>query len=241
MLVEVTNMYTKDELAFIVPKAKSYADVLRLLNRKTSGSAHKYIRKIITKYNINVSHFENKIPTKNNRLSYKDILIKSDKKRHTHQLRRALIESGKKYICEKCKNYEWCGQNLVLEIHHIDGDNTNNLIENLQFLCPNCHSQTSNFYRTKYQKFCACGNPVYKKYTKCHKCSSSKEDKIYLRKVDRPDKEQLSKLIWEKPSSQIAKDFGVTDKSIEKWCKRYGLSKPPRGYWSKKRPINCSG
>jgi 5-methylcytosine-specific restriction endonuclease McrA len=50
------------------------------------------------------------------------------------------------YICiEKCGLSEWQGNPLVCELHHINGDSTDNRIENLQILCPNCHSQTDNF------------------------------------------------------------------------------------------------
>jgi hypothetical protein len=58
--------------------------------------------------------------------------------------------------------------------------------------------------------------------------------RIQTRKVPRPSKEELQKLVWEKPTTQIAKDFGLSDKAIEKWCKAYGIEKPPRGYWVKK-------
>ena len=47
--------------------------------------------------------------------------------------------------------------------------------------------------------------------------------------------EELSKLIWEKPSTQIAKDYKISDKTVEKWCKSYNLQKPPRGYWMKQK------
>jgi len=43
-----------------------------------------------------------------------------------------------------CSNI-WCGKPLILELHHINGINTDNSIANLVFLCPNCHSQTSTF------------------------------------------------------------------------------------------------
>jgi very-short-patch-repair endonuclease len=61
------------------------------------------------------------------------------------------------------------------------------------------------------------------------------KNQVFLekRKVDRPSKEELEKLIWEKPTVQIAKDFNVSDKAVEKWCKAYGISKPPKGYWAK--------
>ena len=48
--------------------------------------------------------------------------------------------------CYSCgTGTEWNGQALGLELHHIDGDAHNNTMENTMLLCPNCHSQTSNF------------------------------------------------------------------------------------------------
>jgi hypothetical protein len=52
-------------------------------------------------------------------------------------------------------------------------------------------------------------------------------------KIVWPSAEALQKLIWEKPTSQVAKDLGVSDKAVEKHCKKLGLKKPPRGYWAK--------
>ena len=52
-------------------------------------------------------------------------------------------------------------------------------------------------------------------------------------KIVWPSAEALGKLIWEKPTSQVAKDLGVSDKAIEKHCKKLALKKPPRGYWAK--------
>lgn len=57
---------------------------------------------------------------------------------------------------------------------------------------------------------------------------------------NRPTKEVLESLLWEKPTTQIALDYGVSDKAIEKWSKQYELTKPPRGYWQKQK-INVSG
>ena len=52
-------------------------------------------------------------------------------------------------------------------------------------------------------------------------------------KIAWPSSEVLEKLLWEKPTSQIAKDLGVSDKAVEKHCKKLVLKKPPRGYWAK--------
>lgn len=59
------------------------------------------------------------------------------------------------------------------------------------------------------------------------------EHSLKLRRVVRPSPEELKKLLWEKPASQVAKDLGVSDSAIIKWCRFYGIPKPPRGYWRK--------
>lgn len=47
--------------------------------------------------------------------------------------------------CQNCGLGQWCGSQLPLKVHHIDGDKRNNTKENLQVLCPNCHSLTKNW------------------------------------------------------------------------------------------------
>ena len=59
--------------------------------------------------------------------------------------------------------------------------------------------------------------------------------RIEYRKVVRPSKEELEKLLWEKPMMQLSKDFGVSDKAISKWAKSYGIETPGRGYWAKQK------
>ena len=49
---------------------------------------------------------------------------------------------------------------------------------------------------------------------------------------------KLENLLWEKPTTSIAKDLGVSDKAVEKHVKKLGLTKPPRGYWVKQKNIN---
>jgi len=58
--------------------------------------------------------------------------------------RRMLIDH-KGYQCSKCKITSWHNADIVLEVNHIDGDCENNIMGNVEFLCPNCHSQTSTF------------------------------------------------------------------------------------------------
>lgn len=56
------------------------------------------------------------------------------------QRERVWNEQGK--VCDKCKIDSWMGQELIFEYHHKNGDKYNNSRENVQYICPNCHSQT---------------------------------------------------------------------------------------------------
>ena len=75
-------------------------------------------------------------------------------------LKTLLVEvAGREYKCEDCGITEWQGQNLKLQVDHINGIHHDNRLENLRFLCPNCHSQT--------ETYCGAGN------TGSHKVSDS--------------------------------------------------------------------
>lgn len=56
------------------------------------------------------------------------------------------------YICAVCGIAEWCGTPLTLQLDHIDGNATNNIMDNLRLICPNCHSQTSTYCGRNYGK-----------------------------------------------------------------------------------------
>lgn len=89
-------------------------------------------------------------PTKGNIVGapYKmeDILNGKYPQYPTHKLSKRLITEGyKKDECEKCHLTKWNGLKITLELNHIDGNNANHKFENLELLCPNCHSQTPTF------------------------------------------------------------------------------------------------
>lgn len=73
---------------------------------------------------------------------------------------------------------------------------------------------------------------ISEKYKNSHKKGMVR---LNSRKVERPSKEELEQLVWEKPTVQIAKDLGVSDVAIGKWCESYGINKPPRGFWKKNK------
>jgi len=46
-------------------------------------------------------------------------------------------------------------------------------------------------------------------------------------------KDQIEKLIWEKPIMKVAESMGVTDCALHKRCEKLGVVKPPQGHWAK--------
>jgi 5-methylcytosine-specific restriction endonuclease McrA len=73
-------------------------------------------------------------------------LLVVGKKRGRWNIRLRLIAAGlKENCCEACGISDWRGRPLTMELHHRNGDGRDNRLENLVFLCPNCHGQTPNY------------------------------------------------------------------------------------------------
>ncbi len=73
------------------------------------------------------------------------MLVEGSRYNRYHLKMRLLREGLKPERCEGCGLTEWQGRPLSFELHHINGDGHDNRIENLQLLCPNCHSQTDTW------------------------------------------------------------------------------------------------
>ncbi|MGH2836831.1 MAG: HNH endonuclease [Thermoleophilaceae bacterium] len=66
--------------------------------------------------------------------------------RNRTYLKKRLIAEGLRLpVCAVCGLDDWRDRPLSLAVHHINGDRLDNRVENLELLCPNCHSQTDNF------------------------------------------------------------------------------------------------
>jgi regulatory LuxR family protein len=74
-----------------------------------------------------------------------DLLVRGRKTARGH-LKRRLVDAGlKENRCEECGITEWQGKPLAMQLHHVNGDPYDNRLENLEFLCANCHSQTETY------------------------------------------------------------------------------------------------
>lgn len=113
------------------------------------------IKNKIKEFDIDISHFTGQAWNQGKR--YRQInkpkpleeILKENSPYQSYKLKERLLKNGlKEYKCECCNNTEWLGKPIKLELHHINGNHNDNRLENLQLLCPNCHSFTDT-YRSK--------------------------------------------------------------------------------------------
>lgn len=144
--------YTEEQLREAVKKSVSIAGVCRELGIRPVGGNYKTLKDRFTKLNIDTSHFTGKgwnvglkfVPNKS--IPLEEILVQDSNYKSTVNLKNKLFKAGlKERKCERCGNTEWLGVQIPLELHHINGVNTDNRLENLQILCPNCHAITDNY------------------------------------------------------------------------------------------------
>lgn len=109
------------------------------------------------------------------------------------------------------------------EVDHIDNNKSNNKLDNLQWLTrkENVEKMFKDTNRNKKINYCInenCNNETTTKRVQCVKCT-----KLKSRKVERPSKEDLLKLIKNNNFSELGRTFGVDGNSVRKWCKLYDL------------------
>lgn len=145
------NNFTPEELQSVLDNSTGYVNALRNLGIG-GNSSKKTLLKLIEKYNLSVDKLEQNREKaiekgrKTNSLDLSDILIQNSTYENISRLKIRLVNEGlKENKCEICGINTWNNKPLVLQLHHINGIHNDHRLENLQLLCPNCHSQTDNY------------------------------------------------------------------------------------------------
>lgn len=140
--------FSIEEIEKIIKESLSYSEVCRKLGyADKSGNITRIKNKINNEWKIDTSHFLSQSWNKNN-YNY-DKFKKNTRLKRSSTFDSLIFIRGRK--CEQCGLEEWLEKPINLEVHHIDGNRSNNSLDNLQLLCPNCHSYTENFRKSRYK------------------------------------------------------------------------------------------
>lgn len=143
------HKYTEKDLRQACAENVSKRQVLKQLGVVPAGGNYETLKKAIKYFDIDTSHFTGQLWSKGRKLGPKRSIegyLNNKFSISSYDLKKRLIREGLlEYKCADCFNTTWLKSQIPLELHHIDGNNKNNNINNLQLLCPNCHALTSNY------------------------------------------------------------------------------------------------
>lgn len=148
--------WTKEELQDAISKSSSISEIiLRLTGRKKQNSGQwRRVLKLIEKHGLDLSglpkthHERVKIGTRKNRKRQPDeVIFANGSVISNEQLRRRYAMRVSATQCAVCGLRDWMGEDIEFQLDHHNGNRFDNRLENLRWLCPNCHSQTSTFCR----------------------------------------------------------------------------------------------
>ena len=151
--------YSVEELQSFCNEVRSYASLAEKIGySKTAGGSIAAVKEMVQLLNLDISHFTGQGWTRNQtketddriasqeKYSLEEIFIENSPV--TRKVLRGYVERYNllEYKCQNCGNDgNWMQGVVKLQLHHKDGNNHNNQLSNLEYLCPNCHALTDTF------------------------------------------------------------------------------------------------
>ncbi len=210
-------------------------EVLKNLGIGPNGKEHVRVRGLFSLYDIVEPLFPR---AKSVTIDYQSEDLSNGQRRKAYELRKFLTTHKVEYKCNCCDLKKWNGVDLTLDVDHIDGNPINNKLENLQFLCPNCHrlktSVDITLNKRETKKACKCGKLIHLASTTCTSCSN--KIKGNRAKMVWPEVSWFVDLVWEKTMTDIGLELGCSANSVKKFCIRNNIPFPAgsTGYWRNK-------
>ena len=141
--------YTEKQLREAVIESSSLRQVLISLNVAAYGGNYEVLKKAITHFDLDTSHFTGQAWNKGKTLPAKtttDQYLSNEVAIQSFKLKNRLLkEEFFERKCSNCSNTNWLDKPIPLELDHINGNNKDNRLINLRLLCPNCHALTPTY------------------------------------------------------------------------------------------------
>lgn len=156
--------YTKELLENLAKDSVGITDLLNKLGLSCSGGSYRSITNYLREYNINpiwlnagqnwskgLTVLDPRIEKQAKSIRYPDDVLfsKNAPTVSGSRLMKRLKQLGWKHKCIVCNLCEWNNKSIPLDVDHINGIPNDNRLENLRFLCPNCHRQTDTWGNKK--------------------------------------------------------------------------------------------
>lgn len=227
-----------DLLKKYVKESNSIKELQIKLGYSPNSGVSKTIKDYCQKNNISLEHFTSLSKTVVKRTE-DNIFIENSTASQTTLRKYYKKGCYTDYKCSICNQEAfWNGKELTLTLDHINGINTDDRLENLRWVCPNCDRQLETFCSKNNRKerinkaqktFCIdCGKEISKNSQRCMDC-----EKLRIRKIkNRPSAEKLRNLLYQYQGNftKVGQIFNVTDNSIRKWCKNYNIPYHSKDY-----------
>ena len=143
--------YSQEEFINAWNSSYSIAQVARELKLNIYGSTYLTLKETAKELGLTRTHMtgQGHLKNKNNpwapKRSLQDVLVYGKKENNGNLKGRLIRELGWQHECSSCGLNEWMSKPIAIELEHINGNSKDNRIENLTFLCPNCHALTDTW------------------------------------------------------------------------------------------------
>jgi hypothetical protein len=213
----------------------SFSEALRRLGMRPAGGNHMTLKKYVGIWALSTAHFDPGAARRPQRRAtqLEDVLVAHSTYSRQSLKKRLYADGIKQRVCELCgQDEEWQGRRMALILDHINGVATDNRLENLQIVCPNCAAtlETHCGRNVLLSREClVCREPFQPTDRRQRHCSASCSARtepnrlraVAARTVERPPYDQLMREIAETSWSAVGRKYGVSDNAVRKWVRWY--------------------